>query len=142
MEKVLIDTDIIIDYLTERAPFDEYATRLFALCETKVIEGHLTPVIVANTYYILRQKNNREEVVEKLKRLLSIVEVLEMGRTIILAALNSEFRDFEDALQHFAATSHGKINVILTRNLKDYRKSEIPVMTPEAYLQARDSSLS
>ena len=140
MEKVLIDTDIVIDYLTERVPFDEYATRLFALCETKAIEGHLTPVIVANTHYILRQKNSREEVVEKLKRLLSVVEVLEMGRLTVLDALNSDFTDFEDALQYFAAAQSEKIDIILTRNLKDYKRSGIPVMTPEAFLETRNTA--
>ncbi|GHB69474.1 PIN domain-containing protein [Persicitalea jodogahamensis] len=142
MEKVLIDTDVVIDYLTERVPFDKFAIRIFALCETKVIEGHLTPVIVANAHYILRRKNSRDVVVEKLKQLLSIVEILEMSRMTVLDALNSDFTDFEDSLQYFAAVQSKKIGIILTRNVKDYRKSKIRVMTPEAYLEARNDSLN
>ncbi|WP_373513987.1 PIN domain-containing protein [Persicitalea sp.] len=142
MDKVLIDSDVIFDSLFSREPFDRYATEIISLCESKVIDGYLTPVIVANVYYLLRQKASHEAVVEKMNELLLVVKVLVMDKPSILRALNSKFKDFEDALQHFAATSNGKLDIILTRNLKDYKQSEIPVMTPEAYLQARASSLS
>ncbi len=138
----MIDSDVIFDSLFSREPFDRYATEIISLCESKVIDGYLTPVIVANVYYLLRQKASHEAVVEKMNELLLVVKVLVMDKPSILRALNSKFKDFEDALQHFAATSNGKLDIILTRNLKDYKQSEIPVMTPEAYLQARASSLS
>jgi hypothetical protein len=59
-----------------------------------------------------------------------------MNKEIVLASLNSEFKDFEDALQNFSATQHGHISVILTRNIKDFSKSKLAVLTPETYLKA------
>ena len=140
MDKVLIDSDVILDFLFRRVPFDEHATEIISLCESNGIKGYLTPVIIANIYYLLRQKATHTEVVEKLNRLLRIVDVLVIDKSSVLEALNSKFTDFEDALQHFAATKSGEIDIILTRNLKDYKNSALPVMTPETYLGIRKES--
>ena len=137
MDKVLIDTDVILDFFFDRQPFSEYATRIFSLCESKTIEGFLTPVIYSNVYYLLRRTSQHKKVVEKLTQLLSITEVLQMDKEVVGNALNSAFKDFEDAMQNFAAIKNGEINVILTRNLKDYQKSEIGVMTPEIYIKTK-----
>ena len=58
-----------------------------------------------------------------------------MNKEVVLAALNFEFKDFEDALQNCAALNQGEISVILTRNLKDYKKSELAILSPEMYLK-------
>ena len=58
-----------------------------------------------------------------------------MDRSVIEKALNSEFKDFEYALQNFAAVNYGEIEAIITRNIKDYKKSEIAVLTPESFLK-------
>jgi hypothetical protein len=60
-----------------------------------------------------------------------------MDKGIIIKAINSNFTDFEDALQNFTAVRHGGISVIITRNVKDYKKSEIGVLTPESYLRTK-----
>jgi hypothetical protein len=65
-----------------------------------------------------------------------ITDVLSMDKEVVSNALNSGFKDFEDSLQNFAAMKHGEIDVILTRNLKDFSKSEIGVMTPESYIKS------
>ena len=135
MEKLLIDTDVILDFFFDRQPFAEYAARILSLCESKSIEGFITPVICSNLYYLLRRTAKHDLVIEKLSQLLNIVDVLDMDRDIVLQALSSDFIDFEDALQHFAALQSRKIDVILTRNVKDFAKSEIGVLTPEGYLE-------
>lgn len=58
---------------------------------------------------------------------------------MILDSLNSRFKDFEDALQNFAALNNGTIKIILTRNIKDFQKSELAVFNPEIYLKERDN---
>jgi predicted nucleic acid-binding protein len=136
LDKVLIDTDIILDFFFDREPYSEHATQLFSLCESGKIQGFITPVICSNTYYILRQTAKHEKVIEKLSQLMSILDVLSMDKDIVIQALGSGFKDFEDALQYSAAINSGLINVILTRNIKDYIKSEIGVMTPENYLKS------
>ena len=140
MDRVLIDSDVVLDALYKRVPFDKFAAEIISLCEFNLIEGYLTPVIIANVYYILRQKVSHEEVIEKLSELLEITDVLVINKSTILEAANSEFSDFEDALQYFAAAQSKKIGIILTRNVKDYKNSKIRVMTPEAYLEARSDS--
>lgn len=135
MDNVLIDTDVILDFFFDRKPFAEYATQLIGLCEVKKINGFITPVICSNVYYLLRQTARHEKVIAKLKQLLMITNVLSMDKDVVLNALNSKFRDFEDGLQNFAAMKHGSIDAILTRNLKDYSKSAIGVITPESYVK-------
>ena len=72
--------------------------------------------------------------IEKLTLLLSITDVLAMDKMVVFQALNSGFKDFEDALQHYSALHHKTIDAIITRNIKDYRLSEVGVMTPENFI--------
>jgi len=137
MDRVLIDTDVILDFFCDRIPFSAYAAGVLSLCESNKIKGYVTPVIISNTYYLLRLGANHNKVIDKLKQLLQILDVLSMDKEICLNAMNSEFKDFEDAMQNFAAVKNGKIDLILTRNLKDFRKSTIGVLTPETYLKAK-----
>ncbi len=134
MEKVLIDTDVILDFFFDRKPFSEFSTRVISLCESNKIKGFVTPVIFSNVYYLLRRTAKHEKVIDKLKQLLEIIDVLHMDKEVVKNALNSGFNDFEDALQNFSAISDGKIDMIITRNVKDFKKSELGVFTPETYL--------
>ena len=137
MKKILIDTDVILDFFLDREPFSENAANILALCERKLIVGYVTPVIISNVYYLLSQKAKQEKVIEKLKLLLSILEILVIDKNSIIVALNSDFKDFEDALQNYAAEINGEISLIITRNTKDYKKSELGVMSPEDFLKLK-----
>jgi len=136
MDKVLIDTDVILDFFFDRKPFSEYSSQVIGLCETEQIKGFVTPVIYSNLYYLLRQTARHDKVIDNLKQLLMITDVLLMDKEVVSNALNSGFKDFEDSLQNFAAIKNGEIDVILTRNLKDFSKSEIGVLTPESYIKS------
>ncbi len=137
MIKILIDTDVILDFFFDREPFSENAAKILALCESKEITGFVTPVIISNVYYLLRQTAKHEKVIEKLKTLVSIIEILIINKASILQALNSDFKDFEDALQNYSAELHNEIDIIITRNIKDYKNSSLSVMTPDNYLKMR-----
>ena len=110
MENVLIDSDVILDFFLDRKPFSEDATQVLSFCESGKIKGYITPVICSNTYYLLRRIAKHEKVIQKLSQLLTIVDVLLMDKDIVLQALGSGFKDFEDALQNFAAIQSGIIN--------------------------------
>ena len=140
MDRVLIDSDVILDSLFDRKPFAEYSTAVLSMCESGEISGFLSPLIYSNVYYILRRTAKHEKIIEKLKQLLEITEVLQMDRHVIEKALNSRFKDFEDALQNYSAVNSGNIDLILTRNLKDYKKSELGIFTPETYIKSRNAS--
>lgn len=137
MDKVLIDTDVLMDFFFDREPYAEYATELLNSCANKEIQGFTTPVIVSNVYYLLRKTAKHSMIVEKIKQLLTIIEVVKMDKNVVLSALNSEFKDFDDALQNFSAIENEQIKIILTRNLKDFKKSELAIMTPETYLRGK-----
>jgi predicted nucleic acid-binding protein len=135
MEKILIDTDVILDFFLDRNPFSEDATVLLNLCRDGKIQGFVTPVMISNIYYILRKVAKHDKVLKSIKILLKTIYVLEINNSIILRALNSEFKDFEDALQNFSAENHEDISVIITRNTKDFKTSKLSVMTPGTYLK-------
>lgn len=139
MDKVLLDTDVILDFFFGREPFAEFAAEILNLCEGNKIKGFITPVIICNVYYLLSKSAKHEIIIEKIKQLLSIIDVVKMDKEVVLGALNSDFNDFEDALQNFSAIESREIKIILTRNIKDYKKSDLAILTPETYLKGKAS---
>jgi len=135
MDSVLIDTDVLLDLFFDRQPFAEYSTEVLNLCAEKKLKGYTTPVIISNVYYLLRKTTKHTIVIEKIKQLLNIIDIIKVDKRVVLNALNSEFKDFEDALQNFSALENGHIKIILTRNIKDFKKSELAVLSPELYLK-------
>lgn len=140
MDKVLLDTDVLLDFFFDRKPYADFSARVLNLCAKNEIKGYTTPVIISNVYYLLRKAAKHEIIIEKIKQLLHIIDIVKMDKNAVLNALNSSFKDFEDALQNFSAIENGEISIILTRNLKDFKKSELAILTPETYLKGRVNS--
>jgi hypothetical protein len=92
--------------------------------------------MLSNVYYLLRKTANHAKVIENLKMLMNIIDVTTTNRKAVLEALSSDFKDFEDALQNFSAQNENDVKVIITRNTKDYKSSNLSIMTPEAYLKS------
>lgn len=135
MIKVLIDTDVILDLLFDRKPFSNDAAQLFSLCEKGIIQGFVTSITISNTYYLLRKIASHQKVIESLKDLVTILNICITDKQTILDALNSEFKDFEDALQNFSAIHSDNIHILLTRNSKDYKTSHLSIMHPHEFIQ-------
>ena len=135
MKRVLIDTYVILDFFFDRMPFSDAAAKVLSLCESREIEGFITSVVISNVYYLLRHTSTHDNVIEKLKQLITITEVLTTDKDVILKALNSNFKDFEDALQNYSAELNGQIDLIVTRNIKDFKNSSLGIMTPDNYLK-------
>lgn len=140
MRNILIDSDVILDFFFDRKPFADNSEIILSQCESNKINGYITPVICSNIYYLLRKDSRHEKVIEKISLLLSFIGVLQMDKGVIIEALNSNFKDFEDALQNFAAIKAGDIEVIITRNIKDYSKSMLGVMKPEDFIKTINAS--
>ena len=134
MKRVLFDTDVLLDFLFDRKPFSDHTLKLLLACQDKKMIGFLTPVIFSNMYYILRQQSSHTYVKDKLDVLLSILRVLPMSEQTVHLALNSSFKDMEDALQYFSALKNADVDAILTRNTKDFKKSAIPVFLPSEWI--------
>ena len=139
MDRVLLDTDVILDFFFDREPFSENASKILSLCESKEIIGFVTPVIISNVYYLLRQTAKHEKVIEKLTLLISLLEVLIIDKRVIIEALSSGFKDFEDALQNYSAEQNNEVDIIITRNIKDYKTGRLSVMLPDNYLKTRNA---
>jgi predicted nucleic acid-binding protein len=100
MDKVLIDTDVILDFFFDRKPFSEEASLILNLCEKDKIKGFITSIMLSNIYYLLRKTAKHEKVIENLKILMRFIDVIITDKKAIIDALNSDFKDFEDALQN------------------------------------------
>ena len=133
MNKVFVDTDVILDLLAERIPFFHFSAVLFTFAEMKKLELYTSPLILANTFYILRKQLGNDEAKNALRKLRILLHVVESSESIIDKALNSDFTDFEDAIQYYTALDHD-IKIILTRNVRDYKNASVIVQTPEAFL--------
>ena len=133
MIKLFIDSDIILDLLAQREPHFEYAAKLFTLIDQQKVEAYTSPLIFAKLHYILRKLTSSASALKSLRKLKTLINVLAIDDRVIGQALNSEFNDFEDAIQYFTAVNNG-IGILLTRNKADYKKSKITVSTAEEFL--------
>ncbi|HAJ99023.1 MAG TPA: PIN domain nuclease [Bacteroidales bacterium] len=135
MKKLLIDTNIVIDLLSRRQPFYEAAAVLFSLADKKQIELSMSSLTIANTNYVLLRQLDSVKAKSILRKLKLIVHVLPLDDKIIGLALNDEsFSDFEDALQYYTAIENGQ-DLLITRNLRDFKNSKLPVMTPGQFIE-------
>jgi len=136
MKKLLIDTNIVIDLLAKRDPGYSYAAQIFSLGDKKQIQLSVSALTIANTNYLLLKLKPHNEVKSILRKFKLLVDVLSLDDKIINLALNdTDFKDFEDGLQYFSAIETDQ-DIIITRNLKDYKNSKIPSMTAEQFLKS------
>lgn len=133
MDKLFVDTDVLLYFLLDRMPFSEPSTILFSMGDLGKIKLYTSGLVFSNCYYFLRKISTHQKVMEKLNLLASFMEITTINKQVVQDALHSSFKDFEDAIQNASAYSAG-INILLTRNTKDYKHSELSVMTPEGYL--------
>ena len=133
MEAVFIDTDISLDLLAERMPHYTAAARLFTMADKGKIRIHVSSLSFNNLNYLLSRQYSQKEARRILHTFKILVNVLPVDDKIVDLSLHSEFRDFEDAIQYFTAIENN-IATLLTRNLKDYKRAKITVMTAEDFL--------
>ena len=135
MEKVFVDSDIILDLLSGRQPHYNYAAELFSLADEDSVKVFVSSLSFANVNYILSKQYSADQARKKLLKFKTLVSVLSVNNKTIELALASDFKDFEDAIQYYTAIENG-LSVLLTRNLRDFKKAEITVLTAEQYLKA------
>lgn len=133
MKKILIDSDICLDSITARTPYQQNSDRLFDYVETGEIKAIVSAESFSNIFYILRKLSSSKKAIQQIINLRSIVNVGNIFESTIDSALESEWIDFEDALQHFCAVEND-CDAIITRNISDFKESEIPVYTPIQFI--------
>jgi predicted nucleic acid-binding protein len=135
MTKLFIDTNIMLDLMGERMPFYESAAKIATLAD----KGQVTIVVSALSYatvsYFLTKYENSETAKSKLRKFKIISEICPLDELIIEKGLNSNFSDFEDSLQYFSALT-SECDILITRNGKDFKESQIPVMNAAEYFKS------
>ncbi len=134
---LLIDGNIVLDVLAKREPHFEDSTRIWKMCETGLAKGRISALTFANLVYVMRKEFDAEKVRVVFEKLSLIFQFEDLNVTDIRTAADMRWRDFEDAIQ--AATAKRiHADYIITRNVKDFTDSEIPALTPSAFLAMRD----
>ncbi|MAP81544.1 MAG: PIN domain nuclease [Aequorivita sp.] len=134
MSRLLIDTNIVIDLLSKRDKFYDDAADLFSRADKKELELTISSLTFANTSYILSKLKSAKEAREILRKFKVLVELLSLDDKITELALSDDnFPDFEDGLQYYSAIEN-QIEIIITRNKKDFKNSKIPVLTAKEFL--------
>lgn len=135
MSRIFLDTNVILDLLGERVPFFDSIAKVATLADQKKLTLIVSPLSFTTIDYVLNKYETSESVLNKLRKFKIICEVCEVNEETIDKALNSNFKDFEDAVQYFTALQ-SNCSIIITRNGKDFKSSTIPIMTAEEYLSS------
>jgi predicted nucleic acid-binding protein len=139
MIRVLLDTNIIIDFLNDRQPFSLDAADIFRQGRKKSIELFTSSHSFATAHYIMKKLLPEKELRSALTKLNQHIQILPVTEKEIQHALSSNHQDFEDSIQIFTALN-GNIDYIVTRNIKDFQKSPVKVNTPDQLLRSLNHS--
>jgi len=134
MTAVFVDTDVLLDVVIKRPEFYEHSFQIIQWIEQKRIEAFVTPMTISTIYYLIRKELSHLQALSIIEKLMVIFNVVNIDKMGIMGALNSDFKDFEDAMQNYSAMSNPQIQTLITRNIKDYRCSDLAIMTPTDFI--------
>jgi predicted nucleic acid-binding protein len=130
MKNIFLDTNIIVDLIADRPPFSKYAILLFSLAENNKIKLYTSSHSLATTHYLLKKYIEEKELRVILHSLLELITIIPVDLDVLRKSLNSNHKDFEDAIQIYCASTVNLMEYIVTRNIKDFKNSEIPALLP------------
>jgi predicted nucleic acid-binding protein len=133
VKAILVDIDVILDVLAKREPYFASAARLWAEVEDGRVRAYLAAHTVTTIFYLVAKVRGKDFAKSCVYDLLSVFRIAPVKESTLLLALESKITDFEDAVQ-FAAAKEAAAEFIISRNIKDYKKSEIPATTPDIFL--------
>ncbi|MBA3986546.1 MAG: PIN domain-containing protein [Flavobacteriales bacterium] len=140
--KLFVDSDVVIDFFTNREPLANPASELFELNEQGNVKLYLSAVSINNVYYIVRRFLGHKKTIEVVELLTEMTEIVGTTKKEIIQALKNNFSDYEDSIQYSSALTVKKLDAIITRNIKDYRNSSIAVMSPLNFLKMKEKNES
>ena len=130
---ILIDLNVVLDVLQKREPFFETSAALLAMVEIGQVQGYLAAHSITTLFYLIQKGRSAAEARATITNLLQFLKILPVDQSTIEQALNLDYRDFEDAVQMISALQ-GKVDCLVTRNIKDYQPALLPVMQPVDFL--------
>lgn len=136
--RVLIDNDVVLDFLLKREPYFQEARELFLRAAKREIVLFVAAITPINCFYTIRKFHDLETTRESVRKLLQIVKIARVDKSILDRAFGLGFNDYEDAVQCSSAI-RAKLEAIITRNIKDFRKSTITTYTPADFIEFLNS---
>jgi predicted nucleic acid-binding protein len=133
--RLFLDTNVILDLLGERVPYYDPIAKIATLADKGKVKMVVSALSYATVFYLLSKYEETTKVKDKLRKFKIISEISDLDSKVIEKGLASNFTDFEDSLQYYCAIK-ADCNILITRNGKDFKSSEIPVMTAEEYLHS------
>jgi predicted nucleic acid-binding protein len=131
---MLIDTNVILDWLLTREPFWENSYRIIELCASSKMQGYLAAHTILNAFYIARTKLSVRERIEMALKLCNEFEIIDIDREMMVEVLKSEgLKDLEDGLQMQCALNKN-LDYIITRDIEDFKDSAVKAVLPEEFL--------
>jgi predicted nucleic acid-binding protein len=127
---VLFDTNVVLDVLLDRKPFSESAVILFSWAEDGKISGLLGATTITTTFYLATKAIGKKQAEDSISNLLKIFTIAPVNRSVLEAALNSHFSDFEDAVL-YQSGCHSNAHAVVTRDIAGFKNSSISVYSPE-----------
>ena len=137
MKNVFIDTNVLMDIFANREPFVSNSLKIYTLGVDKKIKLYSTSNTIITLHYLLKRLISEEKIRMALDEITRNIEIIPIDGTIIKKSLKSSHKDFEDAIQITAAQSINAMSCIITRDLKNYKFSEINVFTPDEFLNTQ-----
>lgn len=131
MKHFLVDTNVLLDLLADRKPYSGHAAILFEFGQREKVKIYVSSISFNNLYYIIKKIQGHKKAIKLLVDIKELVNIVPLDDQIIKDALNSKFKDFEDAIQYYSALTVKNIEGIITRNSKDFKNSELPIFSPE-----------
>ena len=131
--QLLIDTNIILDIALKREPFYKDSATIFKKIDNKSVFGFVTATTITDIYYIAKKDKGHSIAIDFISNLIQIVDLIGIDKEIVKEALTTNLNDFEDSIQSVASSYNG-IDLIITRNTKDFKESKVKAMTPIEFL--------
>jgi predicted nucleic acid-binding protein len=133
MKKLFLDTNVLLDILQKREPHYQSSSELLSQIARGKHKGFASVLTFSSIYYTLCRDMSAKDAVRNIHKISTFVEMLTVSAEMGKKALSSEITDYEDALQYLCAKAN-RADYIVTRNKKDFIKSEVEVASPQEIL--------
>ena len=139
--KILIDTNVIIDVLVSREPWNADGEKIFLLGANNIVDMHITASSATDIYYLIRKHlHNTQTAKQVMGRLYSLMGILEVTGTDCVEAIASPIEDYEDAVVEKVA-ARKDMDYIVTRNIKDYQNGSVKAILPNDFIRLMEEEL-
>lgn len=132
---MLLDTNIVLDYILKRSPFFEHSRTIFRWAFEQKIIAYISASAVTDIYYLIKRAKDKETALSFIREIIQFMQIAGVDKDVVLLALQNGINDFEDAVQNAAAQNIG-ISYIITRNVTDFKRSDLKVVSPDIFIES------